>query len=98
MEPVIEHQEQPLGAECAVIRLNAGVASASKALSPPAHQAERLLLVVRQLQAESGRLRGHQTSLSASENSRLVICCALSANFQQVSGGRFLASRRQLTG
>lgn len=87
VEPVIEDRKYVLGAVCAAIRLNVGAGPATMALSPPARQAERLLSVARELQAESGGLRGHSLSLSASENSRLVIWSALSANFQQVSGG-----------
>ncbi|MFJ7337607.1 IclR family transcriptional regulator [Streptomyces sp. NPDC101110] len=58
MEPVTERQEYALGAVCAAIPLTLGSTAATMAISLPAHQAERLLPAVRQLQVEIGRLLG----------------------------------------
>ena len=58
MEPVTERQEYALGAVCAAIPLTLGTTAATMAISLPAHQADRLLPVARQLQAEIGRVLG----------------------------------------
>lgn len=58
MEPVTERQEYALGTVCAAIPLTLGTTAATMAISLPAHQADRLLPAVRQLQAEIGALLG----------------------------------------
>ncbi|MFF2849956.1 IclR family transcriptional regulator [Streptomyces sp. NPDC058001] len=54
--PVVEHQEYALGTVCAAIPLTAGSTVAAMAVSLPAHQAERLLPAIGQLQVEVGKL------------------------------------------
>ncbi|MFE2582157.1 IclR family transcriptional regulator [Streptomyces sp. NPDC059378] len=56
--PVTERQEYALGAVCAAIPITLGTTAAAMAISLPAHQADRLLPAVQQLQAEIGRLTG----------------------------------------
>ncbi|WP_282702851.1 IclR family transcriptional regulator C-terminal domain-containing protein [Streptomyces sp. CC219B] len=58
MEPVIERQEYALGTVCAAIPITVGTTAATMAISLPAHQEDRLLGAVRQLQSEVGRMLG----------------------------------------
>ncbi|MEJ8670181.1 MULTISPECIES: IclR family transcriptional regulator [unclassified Streptomyces] len=58
MEPVTERQEYALGTVCAAIPITVGTTAATMAISLPAHQADRLLSAVLQLQEEIGRLLG----------------------------------------
>nr|WP_307621387.1 helix-turn-helix domain-containing protein [Streptomyces sp. V3I7] len=58
METVTERQEYALGTACAAIPITVGTTAATMAISLPAHQADRLLPAVRQLQAEVGRHLG----------------------------------------
>ncbi|MHC0432741.1 IclR family transcriptional regulator [Streptomyces sp. O3] len=55
MQPVIEHQEYALGTVCAAVPITAGTTAATLAISLPAHQADRLLPAVRELQSDVGR-------------------------------------------
>lgn len=54
MEPVTERQEYALGTVCAAVPITVGATACTVALSLPAHQADRLALVARQLQHEVG--------------------------------------------
>ncbi|MGW3955202.1 IclR family transcriptional regulator [Streptomyces sp. NPDC004752] len=58
MEPVVERQEYALGAVCAAIPITIGTTAATLAISLPAHQTDRLLPSVEQLQAGIGRHLG----------------------------------------
>ncbi|MFV8183915.1 IclR family transcriptional regulator [Streptomyces sp. AF1B] len=58
MEPVTERQEYALGTVCAALPLTVGATAATLAISLPAHQADRLVSAVDQLQREIGRLMG----------------------------------------
>lgn len=58
MDPVTERQEYALGTVCAAIPITVGTTAATMAISLPAHQADRLLSAVLQLQEEVGRLLG----------------------------------------
>lgn len=58
MDPVTERQEYALGTVCAAIPITVGTTAATMAISLPAHQADRLLSAVLQLQEEIGRLLG----------------------------------------
>jgi DNA-binding IclR family transcriptional regulator len=58
MEPVTERQEYALGTVCAALPLTVGTTAATLAISLPAHQADRLVSAVDQLQREIGRLMG----------------------------------------
>ncbi|MBR8642558.1 helix-turn-helix domain-containing protein [Streptomyces tuirus] len=58
MEPVTERQEYALGTVCAAVPLTLGTTAATMAISLPAHQTDRLLPAVRQLQDEIGRRLG----------------------------------------
>ncbi|MGW4730078.1 IclR family transcriptional regulator [Streptomyces shenzhenensis] len=58
MEPVAERQEYALGAVCAAVPITMGATAATMAISMPAHQDDRLLPAVEQLQAEIGRHLG----------------------------------------
>ncbi|MEU8850693.1 helix-turn-helix domain-containing protein [Streptomyces sp. NPDC048564] len=58
MNPVTERQEYALGTVCAAIPITVGTTAATMAISLPAHQADRLLSAMLQLQEEVGRLLG----------------------------------------
>ncbi|MFJ3896066.1 MULTISPECIES: IclR family transcriptional regulator [unclassified Streptomyces] len=58
MELVVERQEYALGTVCAAVPITFGTTAATMALSLPSHQAGRLLIAARQLQAEVSRLVG----------------------------------------
>ncbi|MFJ9540053.1 IclR family transcriptional regulator [Streptomyces sp. NPDC101225] len=57
-EPVTERQEYALGTVCAAIPITVGTAAGTMAISLPAHQADRLVPAVEQLQREIGQLLG----------------------------------------
>lgn len=58
LEPMTERQEYALGTVCAAIPITVGTVAATMAISLPAHQADRLVSAVEQLQREIGQLMG----------------------------------------
>lgn len=58
MRPLTERQEYALGTVCAAVPVTAGRTAGAVAFSLPAHQADRLPSVARQLQEEIGMLMG----------------------------------------
>ena len=81
MQPVVERQEYALGTVCAAIPITAGSAAATMAISLPSTRKIGCCPRSNNYAVVSGGCWGHSRSLSVSEKSLLVICCALTARF-----------------